>query len=141
MTNYLLSFLVSFLIGLGLGDSHLVIPLLYSLALFFFVISAFYVYAFTSFFVLSICWCYFAFSNFFNIHLSYLSKKKKKKESYPKQLSKRERDMPGCLNLPNYFLWKNNGRRTTQLMIKRVDFKIPILCQLPSQMVTIIRYR
>ena len=78
MTNCLLSFLVPFLIGLGLGDSHLVILFLYSLALFFFVISVFLCFAFPSFFVLLICWCYFAFSNFLNIHLSYLSKRKEK---------------------------------------------------------------
>ena len=70
--------LVPFLIGLGLGDSHLVIPFLYSLALFFFVISVFLCFAFPSFFVLLICWCYFAFSNFLNMHLSYLSKRKEK---------------------------------------------------------------
>ena len=77
MINYLLSFLVPFLIGLGFGDSHLVILFLYFLALFFFVISVFYVFVFPSFFVLLICWCYFAFSSFLNIHLSYISKKEK----------------------------------------------------------------
>ena len=41
MTNCLLFSLVPFLIGLGLGDSHLVNLSLYSLALFFFVISFF----------------------------------------------------------------------------------------------------
>ena len=40
----------SLLIGLGLGDSLLVIPLLYSLALFFFVISAFLCFCFSIFF-------------------------------------------------------------------------------------------
>ena len=37
----------------------------------------FYVFVFPSFFVLLIRWCYFVFSSFLNIHLSYLSKKKK----------------------------------------------------------------
>ena len=39
----------SFLIGLGLGDSHLVTLFLYSLAVFFSVINAFYVFAFYCF--------------------------------------------------------------------------------------------
>ena len=78
MTNCLPSFLVPFLIGLEIGDSHLVILFLFSLALFFFVISVFFcVFSFPSFFVLLICWCYFAICSFLNIHLSYLSKKKK----------------------------------------------------------------
>ena len=42
MTNCLLSFLVPFMIGLGLGDSHLVILFLYSLALSIFVFSVFF---------------------------------------------------------------------------------------------------
>ena len=78
MTNCLPSFLVPFLIGLEIGDSHLVILFIFSLALFFFVISVFLCFAFPSFFVLLICWCYFAICSFLNIHLSYLSKKKKK---------------------------------------------------------------
>ena len=41
MTKCLLSFLVSFLIGLGFGDSHLVILFLFSLSLFFLLISVF----------------------------------------------------------------------------------------------------
>ena len=79
MTNCLLSFLVPFMIGLGLGDSHLVILFLYSLALFIFVFSVFFFYVFASpsFFVLLFCQCYFAFSSFLNIHVSSLSKKKK----------------------------------------------------------------
>ena len=53
MTSCLLSFLVPFLNGLRLRDSHLVILSLCSLALSFFVISAsFYVFAFLSLFVL-----------------------------------------------------------------------------------------
>ena len=47
--NCLLSFLDPFLIGVGLGDSHLVTLFLYSLALFFSVINAFYAFAFFSF--------------------------------------------------------------------------------------------
>ena len=50
MTNCLLSFLVPFLIGLGLGDLHLVILFLYSLALFYFVISSYLCFRFSSIF-------------------------------------------------------------------------------------------
>ena len=46
MTNCLLSFLVPFMIGLGLGDSHLVILFLYSLALSIFVFSVFFFFMF-----------------------------------------------------------------------------------------------
>ena len=53
MTSCLLSFQDPFLIGLRLGDSHLVILFLCSLALFFFVISAsFLFFLFSLFFVL-----------------------------------------------------------------------------------------
>ena len=45
MTSYLCSLLVPFLIGLELGDSHLVILSLCPLALSFFVISSFFVFA------------------------------------------------------------------------------------------------
>ena len=36
------------------------------------------------------------------------------------------------LNLPNTFPRKNNGQGASQLIVKRMDIKIPILCQLPS---------
>ena len=49
-TNCLLSFLVPFLIGLGLGNSLLVTLFFFSLALFFSVINAFYVFSFFCFF-------------------------------------------------------------------------------------------
>ena len=52
MTSCLLSFLVPFFIFLGLGDSHLVILSLCSLALSFFVISASFMFLLLSFFVL-----------------------------------------------------------------------------------------
>ena len=48
----------------------------------------------------------------------------------PGDCSNEERDTLGCLNFRNTFPKKNNGRRTSQFMIKRADIKIPILCQL-----------
>ena len=68
-TSCLLSLLVPFLIGLGLGDSLLVTLFFFSLALFFFVINAFFVFSFLFLFVyvLLFCWCYFASSSFLNI--------------------------------------------------------------------------
>ena len=60
MNNCLLSFLVPFLIGLGLGDSHLVILSLCSLALSFFVISASFMFLlFSSFLYFLICFVLF----------------------------------------------------------------------------------
>ena len=67
--NCLLSFLDPFLIGLGLGDSLLVTLFLFSLALFFSVINAFFCFFFLFLFVfvLSFCWCSFASSSYLNI--------------------------------------------------------------------------
>ena len=36
----------------------------------------------------------------------------------PNYCPNKERDTPECLNLPNTFPGKNNGRRTMQLMMK-----------------------
>jgi len=57
----------------------------------------------------------------------------------PGDCPNKERGMLGCLNLPNTFPRKNNGRSTMQLMIKRADIKIHILRQLPTHTITIIR--
>ena len=81
-TSCLLSFLVPFLIGPGLGDSHLVTLFLFSLALFFSVINAFYVFAFFFVFVLLFCWCYFASSSFLYILFLTYQKKKTTKQLY-----------------------------------------------------------
>ena len=58
MTKCSLSFLVPFLIGLGLGNSLLVTLFLFSLALFFFVINAFYVFSFFAFFRFFFYFCF-----------------------------------------------------------------------------------
>ena len=81
MTKCSLSFLVLFLIGLGLGDSLLVILFLYSLVLFSFVLSVFLpLCLFFSFFSCKLCSASASLhlAVFLNIHISYLSKKKKK---------------------------------------------------------------
>ena len=44
---------------------------------------------------------------------------------------------PRSLNLPNTFLRKDNGQGASQLIVKRIDIKSPILFQFPSHTVTI----
>lgn len=80
MTKCSPSFLVLFLIGLRLGDSYLVILFLYSLVLFSFVLSVFLpLCLFFSFFSCTLCSASASLhlAVFLNIHISYLSKKKK----------------------------------------------------------------
>ena len=50
----------------------------------------------------------------------------------------KEGNMPRSLNLPNTFLRKNNGQGASQLIVKRLDIKIPILCQLPSHSISVL---
>ena len=78
-TSCLLSLLVPFLMGLGLGDSLLVTLFLFSLALFFSVINAFlFFFLFLFIFFLLFCWCFFlASSSFLNIFFLHIKKKKK----------------------------------------------------------------
>ena len=79
MTSCLLFLAILFLIGLGLADSPLVILSLCSLVLSF-VISFFCL--FVSFSVLFILPYVFSWGSFLNIHLSYLSKKKKNTQEF-----------------------------------------------------------
>ena len=79
MTSCLLSFLVPFFIGLGLGDSHLVILSLCSLALSLFVISASFMFLLFSLFLYSlICFVLLCIWQFFEYTYFLLIKK----ESY-----------------------------------------------------------
>ena len=79
MTSCLLSFLVPFFIGLGLGDSHLVILSLCSLALSLFVISASLMFLLFSLFLYSlICFVLLCIWQFFEYTYFLLIKK----ESY-----------------------------------------------------------
>ena len=63
------------------------------------------------------------------------------KDPIPYSSSHKEGNKPRSLNLPYTFLRKNNGQRASQLIVKRTNIKIPILCQLPSHTISILNGR
>ena len=63
------------------------------------------------------------------------------KDPIPYSSPHKKGNTPRNLNLSNAFPRKNNGHWTSQLIVKRLDIKIPILCQLPSHTISIHRGR
>ena len=59
------------------------------------------------------------------------------KDPIPYSSPHKEGNTPRSLNLPNTFPRENNGQVASQLIVERSNIKVPILCQLPSYMISV----